>query len=444
MEARRILIANRGEIAIRVMEAAVELGLTTVAIFSEDDAKSLHTIRADEAYQLNGVGLRRLPRQRIESWRSRASITAIAIHPGYGFLSENADLRAAAQTRDSRLSGRAPNCSNCLATKCARDSLRMMRRSGSGRHGEARQPRRSRGRSSCRTARSAIVIKAVAGGAAAAGCAWCRTSRTSKRLLSDASPRRAPRSATATFMSSGCMPAARHIEVQILGDSPGEVTHLWERECTIQRRHQKLVEIAPSPGITPALCARSDRRGDCRIARERALRRLSAPSSFWSMPRRRRRRRVCVYRGESALAGRAYRDRRNHRRRSGQAAARARRGRSTLADRAGAASIRPARAASRSSCGSTPNRWPRTDRAHPRAARSAAFEPPSGPGVRVDTLRPIPATRPTRSFDSLLAKLIVHSPSPGFRRCGHQGLSRACASSGSRASRPTSDFCRRC
>ncbi len=247
---KKLLIANRGEIAIRVTEAAAELGFYTVAIFSEDDAKSLHVIRADEACPLRGVGVGAyLDGEQIVAVAQQAGCEAI--HPGYGFLSENAGFARRCAEAGIVFVGPRPELlelfgdkvrSRRLASRC--DVPVLTGSEGPTSLAEAKAFFQSE------QADGAIVIKAVAGGGG-------RGMRIVRRLddLEEAYTR-CQSEARAAFGNGEVyverfMPAARHIEVQILGDQSGNVTHLWERECTVQRRHQKLIEMAPSPSITP-------------------------------------------------------------------------------------------------------------------------------------------------------------------------------------------------
>ncbi len=248
---KKLLIANRGEIAIRVTEAAAELGLTTVAIFSEDDAKSLHVIRADEARQLRGVGAAAyLDGEQIVAVAQQAGCDAI--HPGYGFLSENAGFARRCAEADIIFVGPRPELLELFGDKVRARQLA----------GQCEIPvlAGSAGPTSLAEVKAffqagpagtAVVIKAVAGGGG-------RGMRIVRRLDDvEEAYNRCQSEARAAFGNGEVyverfMPAARHIEVQILGDQSGNVTHLWERECTIQRRQQKLIEIAPSPSITPA------------------------------------------------------------------------------------------------------------------------------------------------------------------------------------------------
>ncbi len=250
-EAKSLLIANRGEIAIRVMEAAAALGMRAVAVFSEDDANSLHVHRADEAIRLSGLGAAAyLDIDQIV--KAAADAGCDAIHPGYGFLSENAAFARRCAESAMVFVGPRPELLELFGDKVrARD---LARRCGvpilSGTGGatslaDAKAFFQSEGG-------RPVVIKAVAGG----GGRGMRIVRSLDGL--EEAYARCQSEAKAAFGNGDVylermMPMARHVEVQILGDRAGRIAHLWERECTIQRRHQKLIEIAPSPGITEAL-----------------------------------------------------------------------------------------------------------------------------------------------------------------------------------------------
>src|SRR5271156_3988235 len=247
-----LLIANRGEIAIRIIRAAAEMGIRTVAIFPDDDAASLHTRKADEARRLNGAGAAAyLDGEQIIALTRDAGCDAI--HPGYGFLSENAAFaRRCAGAGITFVGPRAEMLelfgdkvqARALAERCGIPILRGT--SGATSLDEARTFFSSLGEG------ASIMIKAVAGGGGRGmrAVSWVEEIEEAyKRCQSEA---------RASFGNSDVyveqlMPRARHIEVQIIGDGSGDVSHLWERECSIQRRNQKIVEIAPSPGLAPAM-----------------------------------------------------------------------------------------------------------------------------------------------------------------------------------------------
>ncbi len=245
----KLLIANRGEIAIRIARAAAELGIATVAVYSEDDARSLHVVRADEARALRERGA--------AAYLDAAQIIEVArearcdaIHPGYGFLSESAGFARACADAAIRFVGPRAEILELFGDKArARahaESLGVAVLAGTSRAAtieDVRAFRASLGDD------AAIVIKAVAGG----GGRGMRVVRAGEDL--DEAYARCQSEARAAFGDPAVyvervLPRARHIELQIVCDGSGAVTHLWERDCTLQRRHQKLIEIAPSPAIS--------------------------------------------------------------------------------------------------------------------------------------------------------------------------------------------------
>jgi pyruvate carboxylase len=247
MTLRRLLIANRGEIAIRIAHAAAALDIGSVAIVSEDDARSLHVRRADEARPLRGTGpAAYLDIAGVVSAAREAGCDAV--HPGYGFLSENADFARACGEAGLIFVGPSPEVLTLFGDKTiARAVARQCSvpvPEGTGIVGldEARAFLARHG---------AVMVKAAAGG----GGRGMRAV-TSPEELDDAWARCAAEARTAfgreDLYLEELIRAARHIEVQIIGDGR-RVMALGERECTIQRRHQKLIEVAPSPSLAPAV-----------------------------------------------------------------------------------------------------------------------------------------------------------------------------------------------
>ncbi|MFI5353483.1 MAG: carboxyl transferase domain-containing protein [Candidatus Binatales bacterium] len=252
MIAKSLLIANRGEIAIRIIRAAAEMGIRTVAVFPEDDARSLHTRKADQARALRGVGAAAyLNADQIVAAAKAAGCDAI--HPGYGFLSENAGFARRCAEAGITFVGPRPELLELFGDKVRARSLAercgvpvMAGSTGPTSLDQAREFLAAIGPG------GAIMIKAIAGGGG-------RGMRMVSRLDDlDSAYQRCQSEARASFGNGDVyveqlMPRARHLEVQIIGDRSGCVSHLWERECTLQRRNQKLVEVAPSPGLAPAI-----------------------------------------------------------------------------------------------------------------------------------------------------------------------------------------------
>jgi pyruvate carboxylase subunit A len=225
---KKILVANRGEIAMRIIRACRELNIATVAIYSEADSTGIYVKKADEAY-LVGPGPVKgfLDKQQIVDLALR--IGADAIHPGYGFLSENAEFAELCQASGITFIGPSPSAINAMGSKIkARDLAK-----------EIGVP---------------VVIKASAGG----GGRGLRVVRTDAELRENMEV--ASREALAAFGDGAVfiekyVERPHHIEFQILADKHGNIIHLGERDCSIQRRHQKLIEIAPSLILTPRLRA---------------------------------------------------------------------------------------------------------------------------------------------------------------------------------------------
>jgi len=248
---KRLLIANRGEIAIRIAATAADLGIETVAVFSPDDAASLHVRRADQALELPRPGAAGyLDSDALVNLAQRAGCDAV--HPGYGFLAESAAFARQVNEAGMTFIGPRPEVlesfghkvtARNLAAECGVAVL-------PGTMGPT-TPAEARDFFAELPAGTAMVIKAIAGG----GGRGMRIVREAQQI--DSAFERCASEAQAAFGNGELyveqlVERARHIEVQILGDKSGNVSHLWERECTLQRRHQKLVEMAPSPALLPA------------------------------------------------------------------------------------------------------------------------------------------------------------------------------------------------
>jgi acetyl-CoA carboxylase biotin carboxylase subunit len=246
---KKILIANRGEIALRIIHACRELGVKTVAVYSEADENSLHVRFADEDVCIG-------PARSADSYLnvpaiiSAAEITgADAIHPGYGFLSESAYLAEVCEACHIRFIGPDPSVIKLLGDKAR--AKRAMRKAGvpmlPGSDGPVDSDEKA-----LKVAKDIgypIIIKAVAGGGGR-GMRIVSTPADLPNLL-----RTAQREAEAAFGNGAVyiekyLESPRHIEIQIIADHHGNIVHLGERECSIQRRHQKLIEESPSPALT--------------------------------------------------------------------------------------------------------------------------------------------------------------------------------------------------
>src|SRR5688500_425164 len=248
---RKLLVANRSEIAIRVFRAATELGLGTVAVYSYEDRFSLHRFKADESYLIG-------PHEGGEPVKSYLNIPAIigvakehgvdAIHPGYGFLSENAEFARACEKNGITFVGPTPDLLEAFGDKTAAKRI-------ASKAGVQTVPGTEHGLASVAEVKKAakeigypVIIKASFGG----GGRGMRVVLNADELQGKLEE--AQREAGAAFgrpevFVEKYIKRAKHIEVQVLGDTHGNLVHLWERDCSVQRRHQKVVEVAPSINV---------------------------------------------------------------------------------------------------------------------------------------------------------------------------------------------------
>jgi 3-methylcrotonyl-CoA carboxylase alpha subunit len=263
----KILIANRGEIACRVIATARRLGIGTVAVYSEADAGARHTRMADEACPIGAAPARQsyLVGERILDVARRAG--AEAIHPGYGFLSENAAFAVACAEAGLAFIGPPPAAIRAMGSKA--ESKALMERAGvplvPGYHGAA-QDLRVLKEEAARIGYP-VLIKASAGG----GGKGMRVVEAEADF--EAALAGAQREARASFgddrvLIERYLTRPRHIEIQVFADSYGTTVSLFERDCSIQRRHQKVIEEAPAPGMDPA---RRARMGEAAVAAARAV-----------------------------------------------------------------------------------------------------------------------------------------------------------------------------
>ena len=248
---KKVLVANRGEIALRIMRTCRELGIATVAVYSDVDRLALHVRYADEAYLL-GPGPPRESYLNIRNViKAARKAKADAIHPGYGFLAENADFADACRKARKTFIGPSPDAMRLLGDKVA--ARRLMRKTGvpvvPGTDDEVAPD------DAAKVAEEIgypVLIKAAAGG----GGKGIRLVSEASEL--EAAVRVAASEAASAFGHGGVyvekyLSPVRHVEVQVMGDSQGNVVALGERECSIQRRHQKLVEESPSVALDPEL-----------------------------------------------------------------------------------------------------------------------------------------------------------------------------------------------
>jgi acetyl-CoA/propionyl-CoA carboxylase, biotin carboxylase, biotin carboxyl carrier protein len=245
----KVLVANRGEIAIRVFRTLRELGIGTVAVYSEADRNSAHVAYADEAYALDGY----LSQEAILDAAHRAGVEAI--HPGYGFLAENGSFARACADAKVVWIGPPPDAIEAMGSKIeARERMRAAGvpivpgvTSAVTSAGEVRRLGEELG--------WPIAIKASAGGGGK-GLKVVRGADEAARALESAQREGEAYFSDAAVYVERYLEDPRHVEVQVLADSHGHVIHLGERDCTIQRRHQKLVEETPSPAVDDELRSR--------------------------------------------------------------------------------------------------------------------------------------------------------------------------------------------
>ena len=414
MAVSRLLIANRGEVAVRVARAAAEFGAASIAVHGADDAGSLHARMADEAAELPGRGAAAYLDSAAIVDAARAT-GADAVHPGYGFLAENAGFAEACAEAGLVFVGPEPETLRLFGDKArARDAARaagLPVLAGTGAVG----PEEAR---AFLEARGPVMVKALAGG----GGRGMRAARDAAELA--AAWERCRSEAEASFGDGALyveelVPRARHVEAQIIGDGSGRVVHAWERACSVQRRRQKLIETAPDPalddGLRAALTAAAVRLGEsARYRNLGTVEFLVGADGRFAFIEANARLQVEHTVTEEACGLDLVRIQLEI------AAGR------TLAELGLAGGVpEPAGCAIQARVNLEA---PTADGgARPSGGTLAAYDPPSGPGVRVDGCG-YAGYRPNPAFDSLLAKVVVRSPRRDF------------AALAARASRALSEF----
>ncbi len=410
MSFERVLVANRGEIAIRVIRAADEAGLAAVAVYSEDDAASLHTKMADDAVPLQGKG--------VSAYLDSAGIVAAArqagcdaVHPGYGFLSENAAFARDCIAAGLTFIGPAPETLDLFGDKGA--ALALARDSGVPVLAGTESPTALDDAASFMASLGeggAVMIKAAAGGGG-------RGMRPVKAIDDLAAAYEICQAEALAAFGNGdvyleqYLPQARHIEVQIAGDGSGAVCHFGERDCSVQRRHQKIIEIAPAPNLSDAV----------RQQLTEAALKLAGAAKYSN-----------VGTIEFLVAGEAiYFIEANARLQVEHTVTEAVTGRDLVQlqfDLANGETLKSL-GLDNGQIGS-PRGFAIQVRVNmetmgedgsvrPSGGRLAAFDIPSGPGIRVDTFG-YAGYQTSPSFDSLLAKLIVHANNRSFDAAVHK------------------------
>jgi acetyl/propionyl-CoA carboxylase alpha subunit len=416
MSFNKLLIANRGEIAIRIARAAGDAGLATVAIHSADDVSSMHVRAADAACEIPGRGARAY--LDIEAVIAAAKATDCdAIHPGYGFLSENAALARRCIEESIVFVGPSPDALDLFGDKAQAKALAkdcgvpiIEGTSGPTSLEEARAFLESQGEG------GAIMIKAIAGG----GGRGMRI--VDDPLLLEEAYARCQSEAMAAFGSDGVyverlIRNARHIEVQIICDHHGAISHLWERECTVQRRNQKLIEVAPSPSLSDAL----------RIRIIDAAKDLAAAANYDNLGTF-----EFLVDNDARTSDRAFAFIEANPRLQVEHTVTEQ----VLGIDLVQSQLAVAAGATLGSLGLAQGYIPRprgfamqlrvnmevmdaSGATRPTGGTLAMFDLPSGPGVRVDTFG-YSGYRTSAAFDSLLAKVIVHSPGGNWTDIVHK------------------------
>jgi acetyl/propionyl-CoA carboxylase alpha subunit len=409
---KKILIANRGEIAIRIARAAAELGITTVGICSEDDVASLHNRKVDKSVVLAGTGA--------AAYLDAAQILQIAqdtgcdgIHPGYGFLSENAGFAEACQASEIIFVG---PTSKQLALFGDKSQARLLAAACDvpiiGGTDDRTDLTGAQAFFKQLPAGAKMLIKAQAGGGGR-GMRIVESIEELPTLLE-----RCQSEALAAFGDDNVyveqlIQRARHIEIQIIGDGK-HISHLWDRECSVQRNHQKVIEIAPAPGLDPEL---RDQLIDAAMTMaERAQYRSLGTFEFLV---------------DRDNPGKFYFIEANPRLQVEHTVTESVTGIDLVQTQ-----LRLASGESLLTLGLTVDKLP-TTRGYaiqtrinmetltsqqgfkPSGGQLAVFEPPTGPGIRIDSFAYAGYKTSTR-FDSLLAKLIVHSNSAKFTDCARK------------------------
>jgi acetyl/propionyl-CoA carboxylase alpha subunit/acetyl-CoA carboxylase carboxyltransferase component len=406
-----LLVANRGEIAVRIVRSAAEAGMRTVAVYSPDDARALHVALADEAIELTGSGAAAyLDWNQVIAAAKRAGCDAI--HPGYGFVSENAGFARACAAAGLTFVGPAPESLDLFGDK-------VRARQAAAAAGVPVLPG-SQHATSLEEARAffnqlgpgqQMIVKALAGGGG-------RGVRIVSRVDElEAAYARCQSEAAAAFGNPDVyvellLPRARHIEVQVIGDGSGAVSQLGERDCSLQRRHQKVVEIAPAPGLPGGL---RDRIHAAAVSLASSIRYANLGTIEFLVDAS----------GIVANDTPFYFIEANARLQVEHTVTEAVTGLDLVR-----VQLEIAQGATLASLGLLQSQVPAprgyaiqarvnmetmspTGDVMPSGGTLAAFDPPAGPGVRVDTMG-YSGYATSSNFDSLLAKVICHSPSPDF------------------------------
>ena len=264
----RILIANRGEVAVRIIRAAREMGIETVAVYSTADKDSSHVKLADQAICI-GPPVASESYLNIPRIISAAEVANVdAIHPGYGFLAENAHFAEVCASCNIKFIGPSVECMNLLGDKVSCKQLAIKQKVPTSPGSKGAIDSEDEALKIAKQIKYPVIVKAAAGGGGR-GMRVAHNDIALRKAFQQAQQEAQAAFGNPTVYVEKFIEKARHIEVQIMGDEHGNVVHLWERDCTMQRRHQKLIEEAPCPILTDDerkdLCAAAARL--CRAAK---------------------------------------------------------------------------------------------------------------------------------------------------------------------------------
>ena len=253
MKITKLLVANRGEIAIRVFRAATELGISTVGIYTYEDRNSLHRYKADEAYQIGGDDEPLRPYLDIEAIIAVAKENGVqAIHPGYGFLSENANLARRCREEGIIFVGPRPEVMEALGDKVAAKAVALQCEVPLIESSEADLVDAEVALTEAHRIGYPVMLKAASGGGGR-GMRVIRDDEQMRKGFFEARNEALNAFGDDTVFLEKFVERPKHIEVQLVGDQHGHLTHLYERDCSVQRRFQKVVEVAPAVGLTESL-----------------------------------------------------------------------------------------------------------------------------------------------------------------------------------------------
>ncbi len=250
---KKLLVCNRSEIAIRIFRSATELGIRTVAIYTHEDRYALHRFKADEAYRIGKPGEPIRAYLDIESIVGLAKDAGVdAIHPGYGFLSERPELALACEAAGIKFVGPSVACLEALGDKTAAREIAV--KAGVPVLGGTQNSIESfeEARAKAIEIGFPVMIKAAKGGGGR-GMRAVKTVEDFEQAFESARNEARTAFGCADVFIEKFISSAKHIEVQLLGDEHGNLVHLFERDCSVQRRHQKVVEIAPAPNLSEKL-----------------------------------------------------------------------------------------------------------------------------------------------------------------------------------------------